>query len=353
MESCTCYGIKYYKTKLNANMYLLFPLTLVEGKCSESSFETEETYKINFTFEELENETTVVDTIYTEENLFNLYKWDNINFLKEYFFAVEQENIVVVEKRKNNTLKRKINLAHFLNTYKSIEEYEEVNKRGAVTLNKEALDKLLSIEELGLLKEQLKSYEGKIESFNQKRKKEGITKITVEDGHVKNIESNKKVKETPVIQKGVPLEEQDIDTSISLGGLETYIKERVFGHDEEIKQIAKTLFMNYTAVKGEKVESILLVSPTGTGKTETIKAAMHYFNLPFLEVSAINLVPQGIKGLSLEDCLYSLLLSADNVQEKAEKGLLFFDEFDKLGSGNEEFRSSMPHILLKFGTIKV
>jgi hypothetical protein len=32
MDGCTCYGIKYHKTKLNATMYILFPLTLVEEK---------------------------------------------------------------------------------------------------------------------------------------------------------------------------------------------------------------------------------------------------------------------------------------------------------------------------------
>ncbi len=349
MENCTCYGIKYHKIKLNENTYLFFPLTLVEGRCTDSTFLAEETYKINPTFEDLEKESVIIDTIYTEEELCNLYELDDIDFLKEFFLAVEQENIVVIQKEKQNITKRKINLAKFLSTYKSVEEYTEINKRSVVTLNDAAIESLLTIEDLEQLKKQLQTYKTKIESFNEKKKKERVTKITVEDGQVKDLEVNKKVKTTSIVhEKALPLEEAKIDTSISLRGLETYIKERVFGHDEEIKRIAKTMFMNYTAVKGEKVEPMLLVGPTGTGKTETIKAAMHYFNLPFLEVNAINLVPQGIKGLSLEDCLYSLLLSADYVQEKAEKGLLFFDEFDKLGSGSEEFRSSMPHILLKF-----
>ena len=64
--------------------------------------------------------------------------------------------------------------------------------------------------------------------------------------------------------------------------------------------------MNYTAIDNETIESILLVGPTGTGKTETVKAACEYLSLPYIIANTSNLVPQGIKGVSIEKLLKDL-----------------------------------------------
>ena len=79
--------------------------------------------------------------------------------------------------------------------------------------------------------------------------------------------------------------------------------------------------MNYTAIDGEPVESILIVGPTGTGKTETVKAASEYLCIPFFEANASNLVPQGIKGTSLEDIAISLYEFAQKDIKLAERGI--------------------------------
>ena len=92
---------------------------------------------------------------------------------------------------------------------------------------------------------------------------------------------------------------QKIDiNAVSVVGLERYLKERVFGHDDELRYIATKLIMNYRATPEDGTESILIVGPTGTGKTETVKAGSEYLDLPFIPVNSANLVPQGIKGTS-------------------------------------------------------
>ena len=106
--------------------------------------------------------------------------------------------------------------------------------------------------------------------------------------------------------------------------------------------------MNYTAEEGEIIESILLVGPTGTGKTETIRAASSYLGLPFAEVNASNLVPQGIKGMSIEDVLLELYAKAGKDLKKAERGIVFLDEFDKLKEGDAEIKGPVKNILLTF-----
>ena len=86
--------------------------------------------------------------------------------------------------------------------------------------------------------------------------------------------------------------------------------------------------MNYTALDGEDVESILLVGPTGTGKTETVKAACEYLDIPYFFINASNIVPQGIKGMSIEDVIVGLFEAANYDEKIAQRGLIFLDEFD-------------------------
>lgn len=131
-------------------------------------------------------------------------------------------------------------------------------------------------------------------------------------------------------------------------GLEQYIKERVFGHDKEIKEIATRLIMNYRSTPEYGTESILIAGPTGTGKTETIRAASEYLNLPFIQVNTANLVPQGIKGPTLEDYLYALIIASQNSVEKAERGLIFLDEFDKIGKDSLDIKETVKQVFLKF-----
>ena len=142
--------------------------------------------------------------------------------------------------------------------------------------------------------------------------------------------------------------EFSLNNDISLKGLENYIKERVLGHDKIIRYIAKTIIMNYTATDTDEVEPILLVGPTGTGKTQTMQVAASYLNIPFAAVNMVNLVPQGIKGTSLEDCLYSLLVSANYKKEIAERGIFFGDEMDKLGKANVDYKEPIKDIFLNF-----
>ena len=92
----------------------------------------------------------------------------------------------------------------------------------------------------------------------------------------------------------------------------------------------------------------ILYGGTGTGKTETIRAASEYLGLPFVQVNTANLVPQGIKGPSLEDYLYALIVASGFDMEIAQKGFIFLDEFDKIGHDSLDIKESVKQIFLKF-----
>ncbi len=108
------------------------------------------------------------------------------------------------------------------------------------------------------------------------------------------------------------------------------------------------MYMNYTALEDEPAESILIVGPSGTGKTATLRVASTYLSIPFKELNAPDLVPQGIVGPHLEDGLYSLIVQAKGNIAIARKGIIFVDEVDKLGLDKSDQKETVKQGLLKF-----
>jgi ATP-dependent Clp protease ATP-binding subunit ClpX len=77
--------------------------------------------------------------------------------------------------------------------------------------------------------------------------------------------------------------------------------------------------------------NILLVGPTGTGKTLLAKTLAKQLDIPFAIGDATTLTEAGYVGEDVENLLLKLLQAADYDVEKAEKGIIFIDEIDKIG----------------------
>lgn len=78
---------------------------------------------------------------------------------------------------------------------------------------------------------------------------------------------------------------------------------------------------------------ILLMGPTGVGKTYLVKRLSEYLDVPIAFTSATGLVEMGYKGNSVESIVRSLLDRAGGDPRKAEKGIIFIDEIDKIKRG--------------------
>ncbi|WVZ99372.1 hypothetical protein U9M48_044692 [Paspalum notatum var. saurae] len=81
--------------------------------------------------------------------------------------------------------------------------------------------------------------------------------------------------------------------------------------------------------------NILLIGPTGTGKTLLAKTLARYVNVPFVIADATSITQAGYSGEDVESVIYKLLVAADFNVEAAEHGIVYIDEVDKLTKKDE------------------
>ncbi len=351
------YGMKYKVYKLDSSNFLLFPICLVKGFEDIKGFKTSNEM-IPFVKNKNDlNNRFVVDTIYDKAALEHLYEFENDDeFLSDYFYEEHRNIIILINAEGRNLSKCCVEFKKI--TPKSIDENYFIYKNyPSVILNENAVDKLLSCKSLDEMEKELHRYKGLINSFQSMNQNNKVTKISVSDGKVESFETLKgvsSVKKNDVVISEIneeierKKEEKFDECDISYNGLRNYIKQRVLGHEREIDTFAQKIYMNYTAMDDESIESILLVGPTGTGKTETVHAACEYLDIPSYEVNASNIVPQGIKGMSIEDVISGLYENAGRNVKKAEKGIIFLDEFDKLNDSSLDLKEPVKNILLTF-----
>ena len=117
----------------------------------------------------------------------------------------------------------------------------------------------------------------------------------------------------------------------------------VIGQERAKKSLAVAVYNHYkrinTSAKNEDVElsksNILLIGPTGSGKTLLAQTLARILNVPFAIADATSLTEAGYVGEDVENILLKLIQSADYDVEKAEKGIIYIDEIDKIARKSE------------------
>ncbi len=113
----------------------------------------------------------------------------------------------------------------------------------------------------------------------------------------------------------------------------------VIGQDQAKKQLSIAVYNHYKRLLHAKEENreveleksnIIMIGETGTGKTLLAKTIAKELNVPFCIVDATILTEAGYVGEDVESILSRLLMVADYDVEKAEKGIVFIDEIDKI-----------------------
>ena len=118
----------------------------------------------------------------------------------------------------------------------------------------------------------------------------------------------------------------------------------VIGQDEAKKSLSVAVYNHYKRInrtqgKADEVElqksNILRIGPTGSGKTLLAQTLAKILNVPFAIADATSLTEAGYVGEDVENILLKLIQAADYDVEKAEKGIIYIDEIDKIARKSE------------------
>ena len=119
--------------------------------------------------------------------------------------------------------------------------------------------------------------------------------------------------------------------------IKAMLDEYVIGQDNAKKTMAvavynhdKRVFLGKDQEGGIEKSNILMIGPTGSGKTYLVKTLARLLNVPLAIADATALTEAGYIGDDIESVISKLLLKADNDVEKAECGIVFIDEIDKI-----------------------
>ncbi len=118
-----------------------------------------------------------------------------------------------------------------------------------------------------------------------------------------------------------------------------YLDQHVVGHEETKKAVAVAVHNHYKRIfysdldDGVELEksNILMIGPTGTGKTLIAHTLAHYLSVPFAIADATALTEAGYVGEDVENVLVRLLQVANYDIGSAEQGIVYIDEIDKIG----------------------
>ena len=125
--------------------------------------------------------------------------------------------------------------------------------------------------------------------------------------------------------------------------IKAYLDQYVVGQDKAKRSLAVAVYNHYKRINANKSEgdielqksNILLLGPTGSGKTLLAQTLAKQLNVPFAIADATTLTEAGYVGEDVENILLKLIQNADYDVERAEKGIIYIDEIDKISRKGE------------------
>jgi ATP-dependent Clp protease ATP-binding subunit ClpX len=136
------------------------------------------------------------------------------------------------------------------------------------------------------------------------------------------------------------------------------LSKSIVGQDKAKKSVATALSWHMQKIIDPSIQktNLLILGPTGTGKTELARSASKILDIPFVVVDATTFTAHGYVGEDVESCLTRLLQAADYNVDRAQNGIVFIDEIDKIADkGTNSFvgTTAVQQSLLKIleGTI--
>lgn len=152
------------------------------------------------------------------------------------------------------------------------------------------------------------------------------------------IPKRQKVKRKAAEEKKEAKKSLDIRAIPAPHKIKESLDEYVIGQEKAKKIISVAVYNHYKRVaagaQADDIEieksNMLMIGPTGSGKTYLVKTLARLLDVPLAIADATSLTEAGYIGDDIESVLSKLLAAADNDVEKAERGIVFIDEIDKI-----------------------
>jgi len=150
-----------------------------------------------------------------------------------------------------------------------------------------------------------------------------------------------------IIEEGIyddePVYEEIVDKIPSPVEIKKILDDYVIGQEEAKKTLSVAVYNHYKRINSEETDddveiqksNVLLLGPTGCGKTLLAQTLAKILNVPFAIADATTLTEAGYVGEDVENILLKLIQAADYDVEKAEKGIIYIDEIDKITRKSE------------------
>jgi len=150
-----------------------------------------------------------------------------------------------------------------------------------------------------------------------------------------------------IIEEGIyddePVYEEIVDKIPSPAEIKKILDDYVIGQEEAKKTLSVAVYNHYKRINNEDSDddveiqksNVLLLGPTGCGKTLLAQTLAKILNVPFAIADATTLTEAGYVGEDVENILLKLIQAADFDIEKAEKGIIYIDEIDKITRKSE------------------
>lgn len=155
-----------------------------------------------------------------------------------------------------------------------------------------------------------------------------------------DIPENQKIKKKKRVKK--PEEKLDLRNIPAPHEIKHMLDEYVVGQDYAKKVMSVAVYNHYKRVAaGDQADveieksNMLMIGPTGSGKTYLVKTLARLLQVPLAIADATSLTEAGYIGDDIESVVSKLLAAADNDVERAEHGIIFIDEIDKIAKKKE------------------